>query len=69
MSPMPASIRRICWEPVIELPQEEIESLIANNRAQIYDYEAWISYLKQLRIFDSCKGCEYLNFQAYYVGS
>lgn len=49
MSPMPASIRRICWDAVEEFTDEEIEKLIESNKCVIADREARIKYLLSAR--------------------
>jgi hypothetical protein len=55
MSPLPASIRRICWEPVTELPQKKIDDLIEGLGEQIKYCEMKIDYLKQLKVKDEEK--------------
>ena len=52
MSPLPASIRRICWEPVTELPQKKIADLIEGLEEQIKHCADKINYLKQLKVKD-----------------
>lgn len=52
MSPLPASIRRICWEPVTELPQKKIDDLIEGLEEQIKYCGVKIDYLKQLKVKD-----------------